>query len=113
MASNAPTSSIALPKTAPLVTLFVSQLASVIIGLVGEFSSADMTSGQIIAIMGAADFVGIALAFVLWVLTVSKKEVVEKLLSDGTVVAGEANERAVTGDYIRELDSPVSPGVTE
>lgn len=95
----------ALPKNAPLVVLLVSQLASVVIGLIGEFSSAELTSGQIVAVMGAADFVGIAIAFVLWAFTVSKKQVVEKLLDDGsTVVAGEANDRMSTGAPIRQLD---------
>lgn len=99
---------ITLPKTAPLITLMVTQLASVVVGLVGEFSGAELTGGQIVAIMGAADFVGIVAALILWAVTVAKREVVEKLLSTGEVVAGQANEVVTEGQHIRELGDPVA-----
>lgn len=98
-----------LPKNAPLVVLFVSQLASVVIGLIGEFSAAELSGGQIVAIMGAADFVGIAIAFILWAVTVSKKQVLEKLLDDGTVVAGEANDMVPAGTEIRTIEPTPTP----
>lgn len=93
-----------LPKSAPLITLGVTQLGSVIINLLAAFGAA-MTVEQVGAVGGAVSFLGVVLAFVLWAFTVSSKEVVEKLI--GTeVVAGEANDIVPAGRPIREISSP-------
>lgn len=97
-------SNIALPKTAPLVTLLVSQAGGVVIALLVAFG-VQLSGDQVAAIMGAVGFIGVLIAILLWATTVSRKEVVEKLLgdADGTVVAGEANDRLPVGTPVRTI----------
>ena len=92
-----------LSKNVPLITLAVTQLTTVVIGLLTAFGL-DITAAQIGAIMLASSSAGSLLAFVLWMTTVSKKQVVEKLIGS-TIVAGEANDMVPTGAVVRQIDA--------
>ena len=79
-------------------TLF-TQASMVVIGLLTAFG-VELTVGQISALVMAAGFVGILAALGLWMQTVPRKEVVERLIGNAAVVAGDANEDA-TGTFVR------------
>ena len=84
-----------------LIGLLISQGVAAIIGLLVAFG-VDLTPEQMAAIMGAAGFVGIVLALVLWASTVDRREVVERLIGS-EVVAGEANDMIPSGEVVREV----------
>ena len=86
-----------------LLGLLVTQGVSAIIGLLVAFG-VDLTPEQMAAIMGAAGFIGVVLALVLWASTVDRREVVERLIGS-EVVAGEANDLVPTGEVVRETSS--------
>ena len=86
-----------------LLGLLVTQGVSAIIGLLVAFG-VDLTPEQMAAIMGAAGFIGVVLALVLWASTVDRREVVERLIGDH-VVAGEANDLVPSGEVVRVASS--------
>ena len=85
-----------------LLGLLVTQGVSAIIGLLVAFG-VDLTPEQMAAIMGAAGFIGVVLALVLWASTVDRREVVERLIGS-EVVAGEANDMVPSGEVVREVE---------
>lgn len=87
-------------------TSYVSSLISygviVLLGLLTAFG-VQITTAQISAISMAAAFVGILVTIMLWAKTVPKEQVLEVLIGD-EVVAGPANDMAVEGETIRQID---------
>lgn len=86
-----------------LLTALVAQGTSVLIALAVAFGL-ELTAPQIAALMGVASFVGVLATIVLWARTVPREQVLEHLVGEAAVVAGEANDIVPTGTLVRAVD---------
>ena len=84
------------------ISALISAGVTAILGLLTAFGL-ELTTVQLAAILSATGFVSIIVTVVLWAQTVPKDKVLEVLIGD-EVVAGPANDMAIEGEIIRQVE---------
>lgn len=84
------------------ISALISAGVTALLGLLTAFGL-ELNTVQLAAILSATGFISIVVTVVLWAKTVPKAKVLEVLIGD-EVVAGPANDMAVEGEIIRQVE---------